>query len=82
MCIIHRMSCNCCYSASNTLRLQLRHFILEKQRVKGKNVEQSPQVEKAAKLDTGSRRSSRHRKVRGEKEIEVSSTQKTTGSEN
>ena len=39
-------------------------------------MEQSPQVEKASKLDMGSRRSSRHRKVRGEKEIEVSSTQK------
>ena len=44
---------------------------------KRKNTEQSTQVEKVAKLDCGgSRRSSRHRRVRGEKEIEVSSTQK------
>ena len=44
---------------------------------KRKSTEQSTQVEKAAKLDSGrSRRSSRHRRVRGEKEIEVSSTQK------
>ena len=40
-------------------------------------MEPSTQVDKAPKLESGgSRRSSRHRRVRGEKEIEVTSTQK------